>query len=348
MKKWHVISVLVVVAIVATLFYNKSKMNAATRNAIKDTYYVTVANSETKTLSDSLSISGTIVANSDVNIVSEASGKVTAVMVKAGDFKSAGSVLIKLDDELKRAALMSAEASFEKADKDYKRYVELRAQNSATDLQVDQSKLTLRNAEAQLIIAKKQLADTRITAPISGSITSRNVEQGSMVQPGTVVTNIVDISKLKVKVNVAESDAFLLKTGSSVSVTTDVYQGIRFTGRIESVSDKADEAHTYPVEISIANSKANPLKAGMFARVIFKTNAGKRESVVIPREALLGSVKDASVFVVENGVAHSRRLLLGSETGTYVQVLQGLRTGEAVVTSGQNNLVDNARVEILK
>jgi RND family efflux transporter MFP subunit len=285
-----------------------------------------------------------------VNVISETQGKVTAVFAQVGDYKTAGSVLVQVDDELKKAALMSAEANYEKAKKDYERFQELYKQKSASDSQLDQAKLGAAIAESQYIIAKRQYEDTKIKTPISGVVTSRLVDVGSMVMgapQATLVANVVDISKLKVKLNVAESDVFKLKVGDQVSVTTDVYPGVTFKGRIETISSKADDAHTYPIEVTVMNNKANPLKAGMFARVSF-SNLDDRSGIVIPREALTGSVKNPQVFVVENGVAKLRDLVLGGEAGTSVQVLRGLMEGETIVVSGQNNLVDGVSVQIVK
>ena len=351
MKRWKlIVSIVVVLAIIiAVLFMNKRKMAATTAGGIKDVYYVSVGKAEKKNLTESLNMVGTITANDDVNIISEAAGKITGVFTKVGDYKQAGSVLFQVDDELKKAALMSAEANYEKAKKDYERFQTLYQQKSVTDSQLDQAKLGAAMAEAQYIVAKRQLNDTQIKTPISGYITARYVDLGSMVQgapQATMVANIVDISKLKVKLNLAESDAFLTKAGDAVSVTVDVYPGVTFKGRVESVSSKGDDAHTYPVEISINNESAHPLKAGMFARVEF-TSLKNRETIVIPRDALVGSVKEPQVFVVENGIAKLRNLTVGSESGIFVQVIQGLMEGETIVVNGQNNLVDNLKVEIL-
>ena len=295
--------------------------------------YVSVDHAVKKTLSKTLSIVGIINANNDVNVISETQGKVTQVFAKVGDYKPAGSVLVQVDDELKKAALMSAEANYEKAKKDYERFQDLFKQKSATDAQLDQAKLGATIAEAQYIVAKRQYEDTKIKTPISGVVTSRNVDVGSMVMgapQATLVANVVDISKLKVKINVAESDVFKLKTGDPVSVTTDVYPGVAFNGKIETIGSKADDAHTYPVEVSIMNNSKNPLKAGMFGKVRF-TSIENREAIVIPREALVGSVKNPQVFVVENGIAKLRNLVVGDEAETNIQVLQGLMEGETIV-----------------
>jgi RND family efflux transporter MFP subunit len=292
---------------------------------------------------------GNITANNDVNIISETAVKITAVFTKVGDYKQAGSVLFQVDDELKKAAFMSAEANFEKAKKDYERFLTLYQQKSVTDSQLDQAKLGAAMAEAQYIVAKRQLNDSQIKTPISGYVTARYVDIGSMVQGApqpTLVANIVDISRLKVKLNLTERDAFLAKVGDQVSVSVDVYPGVIFKGRIESISSKGDDAHTYPVEISINNESTHPLKAGMFARVEF-TSLRDRETIVIPRQSLVGSVKEPKVFVVENGIAKLRNLTVGNQSGIYVQILQGLMEGETIVVNGQNNLVDNLKVEIL-
>lgn len=351
MKQWKaIVSVVVVLGIIITvLIMNKKKMSATTAGGIQDVYYVSVEKVAKKNLSETLNLVGNITANNDVNVISETAGKITAVFTKVGDYKHAGSVLFQVDDELKKAAFMSAEANYEKAKKDYERFQTLYQQKSVTDSQLDQAKLGAAMAEAQYIVAKRQLDDAQIKTPISGYVTARYVDLGSMVQGApqpTLVANVVDISRLKVKLNLAERDAFLTKAGDPVSVSVDVYPGYTFKGRIESISSKGDDAHTYPVEISINNESTHPLKAGMFARVIF-TSLKDRETIVIPRESLVGSIKKPQVFVVENGIAKLRSLTVGDQSGIYVQVLQGLMEGETIVVNGQNNLVDNLKVEIL-
>jgi RND family efflux transporter MFP subunit len=342
--------IVVLAVILAVLFMNKRKMAVSTANAIKDVYSVSVEKASKKVISESLSLVGTVSANNDVNIVSEAAGKITGVFVKVGDYKHAGSILFQVDDELKKAAFMSAEANYIKAKKDYERIQSLFSQKASTDSQLDAARLGAAVAEAQYITAKRQLNDTQIKTPISGYVTSRNIDLGSMVQgpsSGTLVANIVDISRVKVKLNVSEKDAFVLKTGDRVSVTTDVYSGVTFKGRIESIGAKGDDAHTYPIEITITNEQNHPLKAGMFARVEF-TTLNNRNVIVIPRNALVGSIRNPQVFVVENGATKLRNLTVGNESGTSVEVLQGLMEGEDVVVSGQNNIEDNTKVTVLR
>ena len=113
MKRWKLItSVIIAVAVVATILaVNKKKLSQTNAGGIQDVYYVSVAKVEKKNLSQSLSLVGTVTAYNDVNILSETQGKITAVYVNVGDYKPAGSVLFQVDDELKKAAFMSAEAN---------------------------------------------------------------------------------------------------------------------------------------------------------------------------------------------------------------------------------------------
>ena len=333
------------------LISNKAKSEAKT-NAVSTQMSkeipVTVTLVEQQTLSDNLSMIGTILPNNDVNVLSETQGRVTQMMAKVGDFKSAGAVIATVDDELRQAALIGAQANYDKALSDWNRYEKLFKENAMTSLQLDGARLALKMAESQLIVAKRQLKDTKITTPVSGVVASRFIDAGASVDTKSPIVNIVDITTLKVRMNVAEKDAFALKAGDKVMITTEVYPGVKFTGNVMSVGSKGDEAHTYPVEISLPNSRENPLKAGMFARVNFTTIA-RPNSLIIPRSSLVGSVKDAHVFVVENNkTARLKKVLIGSEAESNLEVLQGVTTGEVVVVNGQNNLKDGAEVKIIK
>ncbi len=349
MNKFKIPAIVLVLltAIVTVLLYNKSRMESNSRNDVQKAIPVATVMVAKMKLTESRSLVGTIVPNNDVVIVSETEGKVVAVSSKVGDYKAAGSVLFQIDDELKKAAFATAEVNYEKAKRDFERFESLHGEHAVTDQQFEGTRLAFKAAEAQYIAARKQYNDTKITTPISGIVTARLVDIGTMVQLKMPVANVVDIVRLKVKLNVAERDAFLLKAGDRAEIGTDVYPGVTFGGKIESISSKSDEAHTYPLEITLLNSKDHPLKAGMFARVSFRA-LSHDEILAIPRAALVGSVKKPQVFTVENEMARLRDIVVRNEIGTNLEVLSGLREGEMIVVSGQNNLKDGTQVVIVK
>ena len=344
--KYYIISFVLFLVLIIVLLNNRSQLEAKAKNDKISAYPVTVNTVEQKEVTNNIELVGTIVGDNDVQVISEAQGKVTGVYANVGDYKSAGSVIAQLDDELKKSAYETAEVNFEKSKKDFERYQALYKNKSVSDVQYEQAKLTYYNAQSQFVAAKKDYENTKITAPISGIITSRNVDMGTYVNKNMPVANIVDISKLKVKIGVAETDVFSLRKGDKVTVTTDIYPGVRFKGTIATISDKGDEAHNYPVEVSLSNSREHPLKSGMFGKVTFVSKASEPK-LVFSRDALLGSIKAPQVFVVENGIAHLRNVTVGSAYDSSLEVIKGLKAGDKVVVNGQNNLEENTAVYVI-
>jgi RND family efflux transporter MFP subunit len=297
-------------------------------------------------LESSLSLVGNVNARTDINVVSETQGTVTAVHVNVGSQVVPGTVIAEVDDQIPRSTKAAAEINYQKAQRDYQRSEELYQENSISASQLDASRLAMKAAENQLDIARRQLENTRLKSRIAGTLNSRSVDIGTMVQPGMVVANIVDISSLKVRVNVPERETFQLKTGDRVEISTDVYPGVLFSGKIDNIASKADEAHTYLVEIVVPNNPKNPMKAGMFARLLFKSIA-PIEVLVIPRIALIGSIKDARVFIIREQQAYLTSFVVGRQAAGLYEAASGIAEGDTVVISGQNNLVDGTRVQIV-
>jgi RND family efflux transporter MFP subunit len=346
--KITLILALILGVIIAGLIHNKAQSDMKTKRPdMLSAFPVSVMTVTKEKLSDNLSLVGIIVGYNDVAIVSETQGRVISVQAKVSDYKSAGSVMVQVDDELKQANFKTSEANYEKAKKDLARNEELFKDKTISESQIESTRLAFQSAEGQYIIARRQLTDTKITTPISGVVTSRLVDVGNYVQPGMTIANVVDISKLKIKVNVAERDAFKLKAGDKVEVTTDVYPGVTFDAGIDNISAKADEAHTYPVEMILQNPKDHPLKAGMFCRVSF-ISINSASSLSILRGALVGSIKKPQVYVVENGKAKLRDVIVGESVGTKLEILKGLNEGETIVVNGQNNLQDDVPVAVVK
>jgi multidrug efflux pump subunit AcrA (membrane-fusion protein) len=184
------------------------------------------------------------------------------------------------------------------------------------------------------------------TSPISGVVTDLPVTVGTMLNPGTAIANVIDIATLKLKVNVAEADVFKLKLGDPVIITTEIYPNVKFRGTIDSISQKGDDAHSYPVQVRLANSQQYPLKAGMFAQATFYTHS-EQYGIMIPRSALVeDDTTTPQVFVVENGIAKLRNIVTGQEMGTNLVVLQGLSEQDSIVTMGQTNLTNGAKVKV--
>lgn len=339
-------TVIAVLIIVFIFIIGKRKEESKRQDVLSDVP-VNVYKVQKQELSNLISMVGVINPDKEVEIISEAQGVVKAVHFKVGNQVEKGDVMFEIDDLVCKSDMARAEINYFKAKRDFERNKTLYEQNSISAAQLDLSRLDMQSAENDMTRSQKALDDTKVKATINGTINAKRVSEGSYVQPGASLASIVDISTLGVTVNVSEKDAFMLHPGDSVEIATDVYPGKTFYGHVNYVVSKAADDHTFPVDINLPNSSSNPLKGGMFARVNF-TSVSSRHTLVIPREAISGSVRNAMVFVVSGDIATLRSVTIGRESGQFLEILNGLQEGELVVTSGQNNLSDNTKVVVVK
>ncbi len=345
-RMYVIIAILIVAAVVAVLIRNRAVLRTAGGGITLSAYPVTVTTARKEPLSNVLTYIGTITANNDVDIVAETSGRVTAVRAMVGDVKRVGDVLIEVDDELAAADCVAAEVGYEKARRDLERSETLLADSSIPESQCEAIRLSCRAAEAQYITARRALRNTRITTPITGTVTACAVDTGAMVQKDNVVANVVDIATLRVKLSVPEGDVFKLAVGDTAEVASDVYPRVIFRGVIRTIGSRADDAHTYPLEVGLPNCGETPLKANMFGRVTFNAQS-HREALVLPRQALVGSVENPQVFVVRGKVARLHDITMGEVNGLNVEILNGLTAADTVVIDGQYNLRDSVEVAVV-
>ena len=342
-----VIALLVLTLIVLRLSTNYKKVNA-NKNVSTDLAYVSVNVFPVSKMSinDSLQLTGYMEAYSEIIIASEAQGIITSLNAELGQEKSKGSIIATIDDKLKKLAVQTASISIAKLKKDLERYGNLYKGGTVTEQQLNDAQNLYDNAEIQLEQAEKQLSDATIKSPISGIITRKQVEEGEYINIGSPIATIVDISKLKIKLNVSEANVYQLKLKDKAIITTDVYPGVVFEGNISFISSQGDDSHNYPVEIVISNNLEHPLKSGTFANVMIKLPVAS-EALYIPRESLLGSITEASVYVAENDQAVLKKIVVGNGNDKYIKVISGLKEGEKVIVNGQINLSENKAIKII-
>jgi len=339
------IAALVIYGVKTTLENNKAKSEATVKSVVVKPTTVAVAPLGYREIEENVSLVGTIIPNREVTVGSETLGRIIALNAEVGHTVGRGATVARLETDQRVTALQSAQAAYDRAQQDLARFEIVQQENALPQQQIDNAKIALRSAALQVKLARQQLADTRVIAPFSGVVDAKLAEVGAIVQPGTPIAKIVDISVLKVRVNVPEAQVFQLKVGDRVDVSTDVYPGVTFNGRISSIGAKADEAHTYPVEVTVSNDRVNPLKAGMFARVEFNSGALRR-ALAVPRLAVIGGAKEPGVFVVNNGVAQLRKVTIGAEIGSDVEIVNGLVPGDQIIVVGQNNVTSGMKVTV--
>jgi len=327
---------------------NKTKIdvqNQLPTTTVNTTIPVTVAQVEEGEVSQQLIKTGNLIPFKEASITATTAGRVTNVNFELGSQVGQGAVLVQIDSKLKELSLEATQLTINKLKKDVERYNTLLAGNATTELQVNEVKYNYENAMNQAEQIKKQLQDANVKAPISGRIVKKDIEAGEYINVGAVLGTVLDVARLKVEVQVNESDVYQLRLGQSVRVSSDVFPDQVLTGKISYIAPQGTAEHNYPVEITVNNSRA--LKAGTFVNVDFSQKSNQK-ALQIPRLALVESLKNPYVYVVNNNAAQQRVIKLGRELGDKIEVLSGLSAGDVVVLTGQLNLSDGKPVQITK
>ncbi|MNQ33384.1 Multidrug resistance protein MexA precursor [compost metagenome] len=334
-----------------TLNKNKAENKAKTDIVAEKNASVSVKTAPVKTEEVSLDFlaNGNFEPIQELTFSAEKSGKVISVLVKEGDYVNVGQTLVIVRSDVINVNAQTAKATYDNAKSDYDRYQNAYNSGGVTKQQLDQAKLALTNATNNLKQANINVGDTKVKAPIKGFINKKYIEPGSILagMPATAMFDIVNVSKLKLKVTVNESQVASLKLGNTINVTSSVFPDKTFAGKITFIAAKADESLNFPVELEIQNNADNSLKAGMYGTANFGSKQ-KQQLKIVPRNAFVGSVSSNQVFVVENGIAKLKKVTSGRIIGEQVEIVDGLSDGDTVIITGQINLQDGNAVEIIK
>jgi len=348
--------IIVVVVVLAAIGYvltnNKKKAQETTDFIAKGSGAVAVktANVERKEINLDFTANGNFAANQELNFLSENAGRVSKIYVSEGDRVSKGQVLARIDAEIINTDRETAEATYQNAVRDEARYQSSYATGGVTQQQLDQAKLATQNAKLRLQASQRRLSDANIKSPINGIVNKKYIEVGAFVTAqGTQLFELVDVSKLKLKVNVNEGQVANLKVGNAVQIQSSVFPTEKFSGKISFIAAKADETLNFPVEIEVANNTKNSLKAGMYGTAVFQFPK-QAPAILVPRTSFVGSVSSNEVYVLNKSknTAEIRKVVSGRILGENVEVLEGLKEGETVITSGQINLTEGTPVTIIK
>lgn len=350
MKK-IIISLIVLVAVAAAFFFilqgNKAK-NQEEVNIVAQTnaeVAVRVTKAQQEDVSESFAVNGNFLPKTTAEISSEAGGLLIALHVEEGDYVKVGQVIGQVEQELQDINAANAKAALANAQLMLERYEQAHTSGGVTTAQLDQAKLQLSNAKAQYESALLNSKDTQVKSKVNGIVNVKKVELGAVVNPGAAIVEVVDISSLKLRVEVDEVVVSRLAVGQKVNVVPRA-TAEPLEGTISFIAPASNGALKFPVEITVDNKEAK-LKAGMYATAQFN-GANSKNVLVVPREAFIGSVSNSQVFVVRNNAAYLTQIKAGENFGDKVEVVEGLKAGDVIVTSGHINLTDEAKVRVLK
>lgn len=312
---------------------------------------------------ETVAVSGSVLPEGGASMVAFlVPGRTTQVLVREGEPVRKGQPLAVLDavsltqaHAAAQAQARAAQAAFERADAEFQRMKTLFESRSLAPNDFEKFKAGReaalqqhQQALAGEAIAKKNLAEATLQAPVAGHIARRMVEPGVMVAAGQPVFEIAAMDPMEVSVGVPETDIRLVKLGQKADVKVPALPGRTFEGVVKVVGMSADPAtRTYVARIRVANPQRE-LKVGMVAEVVI-TGTQRRDAIAVPAEAIVRDPSGATLvfeFFPEQKRVYSRRVDVGAPLGRDLQIKAGLKGGEAIVVAGQHTLRDGMTAEV--
>ncbi len=347
-RSLRLLGVVALIGLIAfRLIDNKKEIDAAKTPKVtfQTTPVVEIQSVTFEKLDQNLSLLGTVEARNEGNIIAETRGKLTGFNLVLGSQVSKGQRVGYIQDEVQGIVVQNSQTAVDNAKREMERYERLYQGGAVTQEAYQKLKDQYNNTLISEKQQKRVLGNGAVVAPISGYVYDKKVENGEYVQVGAVLASVINLSQLKLVVNVPEQAVYQLKIGDRANVTAQAFPGVVFTGAVHYISPKGDALHNYPVEVYLNNNAKNQLKAGTLANANFTFKQGV-SGLFIPRRALVGGADSASVYVVQNDVARLRRIKLGYDNGDQYQVLDGLKQGEPIVVNGQLNLSNGSKVTV--
>ena len=275
-------------------------------------------------------------------------GVVKRMLVNEGQAVAKGQLIAEMDDTQARNLLSGAEAQMAQANDALERYKMLHDAGSLPEVQWVEIQSKVAQAKSQLEVAKKNLADCRLVAPVSGIVGKRLVGAGETAMPSQAVVSILDISTVKVKVAIPEAEISGISANTSSTIKVEAVNGTFSGGKIEKGVQADALTHTYDIRINVANGERK-LLPGMVASVAFGSGMWKVESgklLAVPVTAVQRKA-DGSLFVWTvsgDSTAHRTAVTTGETAGNRIIITDGISDGNRIVTEGYQKLSENTKV----
>lgn len=295
-----------------------------------------------------LRFTGDAMAVQQANIFSKVNGTLEREFVDIGSTVGQNQILALIDTTELSQTYSQTGATYTNAKLQFGRAKDLFEQNLIARQDLDNAEAAMKVAQANFETARTRLQYAQIRAPFAGTIVKRYLDPGALVTANnSTLFSLMDLSNLKIIVNVLERDIPSITKGKAADITVDAFPGRKFAGRITRSAGAVDlSTRTMAVEIDIPN-KDLLLKPGMFANVVI-TAAEHVNAVTVPTAALLKDDQGQYVYIADGDTARQVRVKLGIEQGMQTEILSGLRGNERLITVGQALVRNGGPIAIQK
>ena len=301
---------------------------------------------------------GTIRAYESITVTAKMAGVINEIGFTEGQKVRTGQTLVQLDAAERKAEIEQAAAEANRAvalrnevQIKLERALALNRTGSGTGAQVEDLTAqvkslegALASAQAQRKAAEARLEDLTIRAPFAGRVGTRSVSLGAYISPGTRITSLDDLSKVRLDFSVPENLLSRLQPGQIVNAKSVAYQGRAFKGQVSTIDPRIDPI-TRTVRLTADfDNPDEALRPGMFLTVALEVT-NKENAVVVPEEAVVSEGLRQIVYPVKDNKIERRVITIGQRQGGKVEVVDGLKSGETIVVLGVQRV--RAGVEVI-
>ncbi len=301
---------------------------------------------EPASLAQTLQVTGSVLANEEVELRSEISGRIVSLNFSEGGTVGKGALLVKINDADLRATLKKQRVQEATALKDERRSKSLLDQDLLSTEEYDSKLNTLETIRAEIERTQSELAKTELRAPFSGTIGLRNVSTGSTVSPSTLIARVQQMDPVKVEFTVPERHAGEVRVGSPISFTVAGLEQT-FSGRVYAIEPRIDAATRTLRLRALASNPGRVLTPGAFAKV--KLELSRVDNALsVPTGSIIPHIDGQMVYLMKNGKAVSQNVISGVRSDSSVQILDGIAPGDSVIVSGLLQLREGSPVKLAK
>ncbi|CAN5422905.1 efflux RND transporter periplasmic adaptor subunit [soil metagenome] len=319
---------------------NKAKSNMPKPAVNIDGFIVRSAS-----LDNRLFISGSILANESVEIRSEISGKVDRILLKEGEPVSKGQLLVKLVDTDLQAQLHKTNASLKLAQVKKDRISKLLKVQGVSQEEFDNADNEAESLIADAEVLKVQISRTELRAPFNGVLGLRNISEGSYISPAQIVATIQQLNPVKIEFSIPEKYSGKIKNGTTIYFLTEASDE-QYSGTVYAIEPNIDPVSRTLKVRATAPNMANKLMPGSFVKVDLLMGR-QADALLIPSQAIVPVLKGQQVFVAREGVAVAIPVKIGMRNDSMVHVIDGLTSGDTVVTTGVMGVRQGSKLKML-
>ena len=355
MKKWTffmlLIAILLFGSVIGFNLFKQQKIAEYMANRPEPEFPVTVTEVKAVDWVPVIEAIGFIEPNQGVTVANETSGVIKQITFESGTQVKEGQPLILLDSDVEKANLKSAQAKLPAAQAKYKRYQGLYEKGSISKESYDEAEANYYSLQADIESLKASIDRLEVKAPFSGVIGIRNVYLGQYLQAGSDIVRLEDTSVMRLRFTVPQTDISRIFMGQEVDIFVDSYPQTPFKGSITAIEPAVSvQSGLIQVLADIPNNDGK-LRSGMFARA--NIILPKQENqVTLAQTAITYTLYGDNVYIVteQDGVKRVQQhvVKVGERTHDIAHILEGVKPGDIVVTSGQIRLSNGAKVRIVE